>query len=98
MGGISTWPLPLDPEGQDHRERAAGWSQPDSASVPVDLTMLVVPFMSSLSSACGLLSPEVPAMDLPRETSAQRVQLIHLLKKRGVLAKAISLIEHRLIS
>lgn len=95
--GISTWPSPWDPEGQDHRPHAAGWAQPDSASVRVDLMMLVVPFRSSLSSACGFLCPEVPAVDPPREISAQWVQLAQLFKE-SVPATVISVIEHRLIS
>lgn len=74
-GGISTCPSPLDPEGQDHHERATGWAQPDSASVQVDLMMLVAPFRSSLSSACGFFASEVPVMDPSREISAQWVQL-----------------------
>lgn len=90
-GGISTGSLPLDPEAQDHWERAAGWARPDSAPAWVDLSMLGVLLRSSLSSACGFFGPEVSAMDLPHKTLAQWVQLTHLLKKRGVLAKVFSL-------
>lgn len=72
--GISTGPLPLDPKGQDHQERAAGWAQPGSASVQVDLTTLLVLFRSTLSSVCGFLGLEVPAINLPHKTSTQRVR------------------------
>lgn len=62
-------------------------------SVQVGLMVLVVPLGSSLPSVCG---PEVPEMNLPQKSSAQPIQLMQLLEKRGVLAKVISLIEQKL--
>lgn len=85
-GDVGRWLLPLDPLG--HPMVALG-------SVQVGLMALVVPLRFSLPSVCG---PEVPEMNLPQKSSARPVQLMLLLKKRGVLARVISLIDQKLSS
>lgn len=72
---MGRWLLPLDPLGQDHGGPGVSAGGFDGAGGTS---------RSSVSSVCG---PEVPEMNLPQKSSAQPIQLMQLLKKRGVLCQ-----------
>lgn len=85
-GDMGRWLLPLDPLGQDRGGPGVAAGGFDGAGGAT---------RSSLPSVCGAEEPE---MNLPQKCSAQPIHLRHLLKKRGALAKGISLTEQKLSS